>query len=105
MLLRAVLLHTARRLAHAFDFGQPRFDGFKLYAVAAQLHLRVNAALIMKVAVRPAVHEIARAIDAPEARMHRKLFGGQLWPVAVAARQAYTAQTQLARFAIRDLFE
>ena len=89
--MRAVFLHTAGSLAHASEFSEARFDGLKLNAIAAQLHLRINTAMIIKVTFAVAMHEIACAVDASQAWMHGKLFSGQFGAIAIAARQARAA--------------
>ena len=94
--LRAIALDGAGGLEDRRLRSKLRLDGAELDAVSAQLHLRVDAAVVVEVAARVAVDEIARAIDAAERRVHDEARGGRVGLPAVAARERCAAHDELA---------
>jgi hypothetical protein len=95
-----VLTHRYHRLAHC---RMPRQDGLdlpQLDAVAAQLHLVVQAAQEDRTAVRAPADQVARAVEAaaraPAPGVREEALGGQLRPLPVTARHALAADQELA---------
>ena len=101
----AGILQPRRRLAHAGQRGEARLDLAQFDAVAADLDLRVDAAVVEEVAVRLAVNEIAGPVDPPAHGVVDELLGGQVFAVAIAARDTSAAHAQLALLAFADRLE
>src|SRR5687768_17479543 len=101
-LRRSRALYATRRLAYARALRQAGLDLLQLHPVAAQLHLRVEAAVIVEDAVRRAMGEVARAVDSPQHWMHGEPLGGQLGAVVIAAGEPDTAETQLSDLPVGD---
>ena len=100
--LRAIALDGAGGLEDRRLRRKLRLDGAELDAVSAQLHLRVDAAVVVEVAARVAVDEIARAVDAAERRVRDEARGGRVGLPAVAARERRAAHDEFAARFVGD---
>jgi len=85
--------------------GQLRLDRAEFDAVSAQFHLRIDPAVVVELAVRVAMDEVAGAVHAPERRMRDEARGGRLGAAAVAARERGAADDEFAVRRIGDLAE
>ena len=92
---------STTRLAHRGVFAQHRFDLAQLDPEAADLHLIIEPAQKLEVAIGQVAHPIPRAIHPRPAhlreRVRQKLLRGQLGPVQIAARHTIATDVQLAR--------
>ena len=104
----AVFAHDHGAAAHARMLAQTGFDLADFDAETADLHLAIAAADEFDVAVGQAAHEVAGAIEARAASRERigdEAFRVELRAIAIAAREAASADEQFADEAIRNGFE
>jgi len=102
-LARTDPLHGARRLQHARLCGKLRLDGAQLHAMAAQLHLCIDASVVVERAGGIAVHEVAGPVDAAERRMLDESRRRDLRLAAVPARERRTADHEFPVHSIGNL--
>ena len=76
----------ACRMRNAGVFHQARFDRRKFHAVAAQFHLPVSPAEVLKVAVRPCAYSITGSVDAPKRCMLNEAFCRRFMEISIPAR-------------------
>ena len=102
-------LHPVGRMdgaAGGADSGQRAEAGLDLgefHAVTAEFHLRVDAPEEEMAAGGVAAHEVARAVNPPEARVRREAFRGELGPLPVAAGEAGAADPEFPRRSLGHL--
>jgi len=94
------LPQSAARGADAIAGRQMRLDRPDLDAIAAQLHLRIDAVQVFQVARFVSPYQVAGAVDPAELRADRELFGRQIGPLVVASRQSGPADAQFSALAI-----
>ena len=82
----AIANHCACRMSNAGVFHQARFDRWKFHAVAAQFHLPISAAEVLKVAVRPCTHSITGSVDASKRYMLNEAFCRRFMEISIPAR-------------------
>jgi hypothetical protein len=82
----AIANYCACRMRNAGVFHQARFDRRKFHAVAAELHLPVRTAEVLKVTVRPCAHSITGSVDASQRGMLNKAFCRRFVEISISAR-------------------
>ena len=100
LVARGVLANHHGGLAHGGVRREGGFDFAQLDAEAAQLHLGVEAAEELELAIRQPAHLVTRAVEAGAGRRGEgvgdELLRGELRAAEVAASQANATQVQLA---------
>src|SRR6266478_2304650 len=104
-LLSTVLLNPARSLTNSFTLGEPRLDSLKLDSVTSQLDLRIDPSVINERALRLAMNQVSRPIDASMSQVSREPQLVQFRAISIASRESDTAQAQFPLLAIFDLLE